>query len=629
MTISAHSLQEGLHALGFQHFRPGQREAIETLLEKRRLMLVAPTGGGKSLVYQLPATLLEGTTLVISPLIALMHDQVKALEERGVAATYLSSTLSDKEMWSRIDRLRDGTVKLAYVAPERLTFEGFRALLGRLRCPLIAVDEAHCVSQWGHDFRPEYRRIGEIVQLLPNARVMACTATATPFVVDDILRSLDLPADTPTQVQGFARPNLVLRAREVAGKRERCLEVDAQLKEALGAPSATRGAAIVYSFTRRDAEEEAQRLADAGWRADYYHAGLQGPRRTEIQEAFLAASLDVIVATNAFGMGIDRADVRAVVHLAPPGSIEAYYQEVGRAGRDSETAWGLLLTNPSDLPRRRRLIESDGAPEHVLDHHWGLFLELMRWVEGGSCRHDAILRYFHDTAEELGGCGRCDVCTTIEESETDAEAVALLVRKALSAVARVDKRFGLTAAAKLLKGTDDDRLTWSGLDQTSTHGMLADRNEKWILALLRRCVTAGWVSFTGHDRPLAVLTAEGSEVMSGRSPARLLLPPERVARTTSGRARKRPVPDDLDEAGSVLFERLRAHRLAVARATGVPPYVVASDRCLRDIASRAPKTLTELMQCHGIGPARAKQYGAGLLAVLVSAEQAGDAMAQA
>ncbi|MFI5006929.1 MAG: RecQ family ATP-dependent DNA helicase, partial [Solirubrobacterales bacterium] len=320
-------LDSGLARLGYASFRPGQREAILTLLETGRLLLVAPTGGGKSLIYQLPATLLPGTTLVISPLVSLMHDQVQALEARGVAATFLAATLSAEEMRERLKRLRAGGLKLAYVAPERLAYPGFRGLLRDLAVPLLAVDEAHCISEWGHDFRPDYLEIGALVEELRPPRVLACTATATPVVRDEILARLRLPPDTPQLVRGFARPNLGLRARVFSPERERDREVDGLLAEALGAPGAGRGTAIVYGPTRRSTEDEATRLAGRGWRTAAYHAGMNGRSRDAAQRAFMDGSLEVVVATNAFGMGIDRADVRAVVHLGPPGSVEAYYQE--------------------------------------------------------------------------------------------------------------------------------------------------------------------------------------------------------------------------------------------------------------------------------------------------------------
>ena len=410
-------LDAGLSRLGYVAFRPGQREAVETLLAQGRLLLVAPTGGGKSLIYQLPALLLGGTTLVISPLIALMQDQVEALNARGVAATFLASTVESGQMRARMAAAARGEYRLLYVAPERLSFPGFKSVLAGLRCPLVAVDEAHCISEWGHDFRPEYLEIGALLAELSGARVLACTATATPVVRDEILARLGLPADTPQLVRGFARPNLSLRAMEVEGRRERDGRVDAALVEALAGPAAGSGAAIVYAPTRRSAEEEGARLAGLGWRARVYHAGLSPGERDGAQRDFLEGRADVIVATNAFGMGIDRADVRAVVHLGPPSSLEAYYQEVGRAGRDGAPALGLVLISSRDLPLRRALIErgGDGATPDpaVVEHKWGLFLELMRWAEGGSCRHDAILRYFGDEAETLHGCGRCDVCRAL------------------------------------------------------------------------------------------------------------------------------------------------------------------------------------------------------------------------
>jgi ATP-dependent DNA helicase RecQ len=596
---------------------------VETLLAARRLLLVAPTGGGKSLIYQLPALLLPGTTLVVSPLISLMQDQVAALEARGVRATFLASTLEPRELRRRTAEVAAGRFELVYAAPERLLASGVHGLVRALACPLLAIDEAHCISEWGHDFRPEYLGLGELVKELPEARVLACTATATPVVRDEILARLGLDAATPQIVRGFARPNLALRAGEVAGARERERAVDALLAEALGVPAAPRGAAIVYAGTRRATEAEAARLARAGWRVDAYHAGLDGAVRDEVSRRFSARAVDVVVATNAFGMGIDRPDVRAVAHLAPPGSIEAYYQEVGRAGRDGADAVGLLLVSPGDLAQRRALLERDGGDPELVRHKWGLFLELLRYAEGGSCRHDAILRYFGDEAETLAGCGRCDACERLVDDAADDPQATLVVRKALSAVARIHDRFGLGAAAKLLRGEADPRLAGAGLDRTPTFGALRDRSEAWLQRLLRRCVSAGLVDLSGGERPLALLTPAGAAVMRAERPPRLLLPPaSEEAGERGGRARPRRdtgragAEAALDAAGLALFEALRRHRLEVARAEGVPPYVVATDRALRDVAALRPATLEALELAHGIGPAKARRYGRGILEVV-------------
>lgn len=625
----AASLESALRRFGFDSFRPGQREAVETLLERRKLLLVAPTGGGKSLTYQLPAAILPGTALVISPLIALMHDQVASLQAMGIPATFLAATLPAEEIRARMAGILAGHFKLVYVAPERLAHGGFRNLLARLDVSLVAVDEAHCISEWGHDFRPEYLQIGQFIQSTEPPRILACTATATPIVRDEILSRLGLPPDTPQIVRGFARPNLVLRVAELRSGKQREPMVDALLAEALGSATRPRGTAIVYSPTRKGTHQESERLAALGWRVSPYHAGLDGAHRERILETFKEGALDIVVATNAFGMGIDRGDVRAVIHLAPPGSMEAYYQEVGRAGRDGAPAHGLLLTTPNDVPLRRRLLEraAEESPEDgaaVLEHKWNLFLELMRWVEGGSCRHDAILRYFGDEAETLHGCGRCDVCVSLDEHDPRSdEEVALVVRKALSGVARVHGRLGLTAAAKLLRGQSDPRLQRAQLQETRTFGVLREHGEAWVMSLLRRCVTAGWVDFHGTEHPVVFLTEEGKAVMKGHRPGRLLLPPlERAApsgkSTASGRGRVQ-VEAELDDAALRLFEKLRQFRLERAKSEGVPPYVVASDRSLRDIALLRPRTLDQLALAHGIGPAKLERYGEPILQVVASA----------
>lgn len=614
-------LDSALHQLGYDAFRPGQREAVETLLEDGRVLLVAPTGGGKSLCYQLPAMLLPGTSLIISPLIALMADQVAALEARGVAATFLASTLDAATIRERLEKLARGDYKLVYIAPERLGAPQFRQVLNQLQVPMIAVDEAHCISEWGHDFRPEYMDIGRLVAELAPDHVMACTATATPVVRDEILVRLGLPPDTAQLVRGFARPNLALRATEVASAAERRRLTDESLVEALGGPGKGRGTAIIYAGTRKGTEAEAERLHRNGWHVAPYHAGLSSEERSRSQQAFIDGELEIVVATNAFGMGIDRGDVRAVIHLAPPGSVEAYYQEVGRAGRDGTDAIGLMCWQQADLPKRRRLLEwNDEGGEHladIIDHKWNLFLELIRWAEGGSCRHDAILRYFGDEAETLAGCGRCDVCLDVNSGQVDAEEATLLARKLLSGVARLGGRFGLKQVVRLLHGEPEDRLARMGLTETPTFGILRERSNDWITRALGRCVTAGWIRFSGDEHPVVALTDDGVAVMRGQRPARWIPPPDRSRSETRQRARTEAVHDDsLSAADRDLFEALRAERLRLAQEKGVPAYVVAHDRTLRELATLRPGSMEALSQVPGLGPKKAERYGEAFLDVI-------------
>lgn len=614
-------LDSALHQLGYDAFRPGQREAVETLLEDGRVLLVAPTGGGKSLCYQLPAMLLPGTSLIISPLIALMADQVAALEARGVAATFLASTLDAATIRERLEKLARGDYKLVYIAPERLGAPQFRQVLNQLQVPMIAVDEAHCISEWGHDFRPEYMDIGRLVAELAPDHVMACTATATPVVRDEILVRLGLPPETAQLVRGFARPNLALRATEVASAAERRRLTDESLVEALGGPGKGRGTAIIYAGTRKGTEAEAERLHRNGWHVAPYHAGLSSEERSRSQQAFIDGELEIVVATNAFGMGIDRGDVRAVIHLAPPGSVEAYYQEVGRAGRDGTDAIGLMCWQQADLPKRRRLLEwNDEGGEHladIIDHKWNLFLELIRWAEGGSCRHDAILRYFGDEAETLAGCGRCDVCLDVNSGQVDAEEATLLARKLLSGVARLGGRFGLKQVVRLLHGEPEDRLARMGLTETPTFGILRERSNDWITRALGRCVTAGWIRFSGDEHPVVALTDDGVAVMRGQRPARWIPPPDRSRSETRQRARTEAVHDDsLSAADRDLFEALRAERLRLAQEKGVPAYVVAHDRTLRELATLRPGSMEALSQVPGLGPKKAERYGEAFLDVI-------------
>jgi ATP-dependent DNA helicase RecQ len=655
-------LEQVLRArFGLSEFRRWQEEAIEAVLgEPGRALVVAPTGGGKSLTYQLPAVVLAdrasgggraATTIVLSPLVALMEDQVRALTARGIAATFLASTLDYEERRTREAGLVQGRYALVYLAPERLASDAFVALLERCAIELVAIDEAHCIAQWGHDFRPDYLRIGDLLRRLRPKRVLACTATATPGVRAEIAAQLGFSAGGYKEIlRGFARPNLHLAAQSVEGPKEARRALFELLGSALGAPRSPRGGAIVYAATRRATEEVTVLLRERGWNARAYHAGMDADVRTSVANAFAANELNVVVATNAFGMGIDRGDIRAVVHVQPPASIESYYQEVGRAGRDGDEAHGLLLCSGADIALRRRLAQlgTDGAsasPEQAA-RSWTLFRELLRYLDARTCRHDFVLRYFGDEREILGGCGHCDVCALLDERGDDEKgsgdepeaAVALVVRKALSGVARAQKRAGLQAIADMLHGDGGERTRRFGFDALSTFGLLSGHDRDWIVALLRALLAAGWIDLTPTEHPVPFVTRTGGEVMRAAIPARIILPAvERAKRRSASSARdagassrsrdgrKREEGPALDEANRPLFERLREHRGELARSRRVPAYVIALDRSLVELATHRPRSLEALARIYGFGPNRIEQYGQSFLDLLAQAVGVGDA----
>ena len=625
--MDSSSMEERLRArFGLDAFRPWQKEAIDALLfGEKRVLVVAPTGGGKSLCYQFPATELSGTSFVISPLIALMEDQVQSLTARGISATYLASNLDADERRKRERGMREGNYQLVYVAPERLAQSGYVESLAQLKPKFVAIDEAHCISQWGHDFRPDYLRLGEVLKALAPEHVLACTATATPAVRSEILQKLDLAeSETAVILRGFARPNLHLAAEQVDGSKERLTRIKETLREALGSPTRPVGAAIVYVGTRKLAEELATVIGKEGYSTASYHAGLDGEKRADVSRRFAIRKVNVVVATNAFGMGIDRSDVRAVIHANAPSSIEGYYQEVGRAGRDGQPAHGLLLTQFSDFGLRRRLLERGRDEGHEVDrahvdHQWRMFLDLMRYVDAGSCRHDFVLRYFGDERELLGGCGHCDVCEKLESQTSDNtlsdEDSLLVARKALAGVARNRGRAGLHAVADMLSGNESARLRELGLHELSTFGILKNYSKPWVLSLLRRLLAAGLVDLTAGEFPVPLLTKGGHEVMTGEKPLRLLMPRDEVKKRREKGEKKAkgasaPLPAGLDKG---LFDKLRETRMQLAKSQSVPAYVIAHDRTLQEITMLKPRSRTELGMAHGMGPARLDAYGDAFL----------------
>jgi ATP-dependent DNA helicase RecQ len=492
--------------------------------------------------------------------------------------------------------------------------------------------------QWGHDFRPDYLRIGEFIREHRPERVLACTATATPDTRQEIVRALGLPpGDTPVILRGFARPNLALSAKEIDGPRSAQAATEAALRNALGSSRSPRGAGIVYAGTRKLTERLAAALSQKGFGAEAYHAGLDGAVRARVANDFVTGNANVIVATNAFGMGIDRSDVRIVVHAQPPASIEAYYQEVGRAGRDGEPAEGLLLIAPGDIGLRRRLIElgsnGDRADEQAIARGWRLFRDLLRLVDARSCRHDFILRYFGDDAESLGGCGRCDVCHERLSNAVDPERVArdrLIVRKILAAVARADRRGGMVAVAEMLVGRATEKVSRMRFDQLSTFGLLRDMEERQVLAAVRACLAAGYVGLTPSEHPVPFLTPLGAKVMREEVENEVVLRDEArgaIGATSAGakasgepRAKKdktTPAREACPPEIQPRFDALRRVRAEIAKEEGVPAYVIAHDRALVALATDAPRTLREMTSVRGWGETKVARFGQRLLDALV------------
>lgn len=575
---------------GYDSFRKGQEEIIEGILNGRDTLAILPTGGGKSICYQIPALLLPGTSLVISPLISLMKDQVDALRRVGVAAAFLNSSLGAAEYREVMRGALQGEYKLLYVAPERLDAPMFQSLSEQLVIPMIAIDEAHCVSQWGHDFRPSYRQLAGWIGRMPNRPLVAAfTATATNEVADDICDMLKL-RDPGRYVTGFARPNLSLSVVTGADKKRFLEKFIADRKDQSG---------IVYTATRKEAEDVCAALTRSGIAAGKYHGGLSDTERAETQERFRFDDIRVMVATNAFGMGIDKPNVRYVLHWQMPGDLESYYQEAGRAGRDGEESECVLLFEPADMQVQRFLIEQGTGDTERKSIQLSKLHTMMNYSRTQRCLQQFIVDYFGEKGVEA--CGKCSSCLDKSEPVNRTEEAKM----ALSCVGRMKGRFGVMMAAKVLKGSRDKRLLEFGLDRLSTYGLMRHLPEKEIADWLYWLVAEGYLRLSEGQYPTVSLTANALPVLEGR---------EMITQRMRTTVRQAASSDGF--AASPLFETLKQWRKEKAAAEGVPPFMLFFDATLKEIAVAHPLSIEDLMNVKGIGAAKADKYGAELLAIL-------------
>ncbi|WP_080836736.1 DNA helicase RecQ [Cohnella massiliensis] len=594
-------LERALEALrayyGYDSFRSGQAELIRAILEGRDALGVMPTGAGKSVCYQIPAILLPGTSLVVSPLISLMKDQVDALTAAGIPATYINSSLSAQETNERLRNLVQGKYKLVYIAPERLESERFMSLVGQLDIPLVAVDEAHCVSQWGHDFRPSYLTIVRLLRRIePRPVVAAFTATATDVVKADIAERLAL--DSPVRVTtGYARDNLTLSVVKNVDKREYLLRYIRERPNQAG---------IVYAATRREVEGCYRFLREMGFRAGYYHAGRTEEERAEVQDAFLRDDIQLIVATNAFGMGIDKSNVRFVVHYNMPKNLEAYYQEAGRAGRDGEAGECVLLFSGQDTMTQKFFIDRSEADEERKRNDYRLLNDMVEYVNTSDCLQRAIVRYFGERDAEP--CGRCGNCTD-ERELRDVTDEAKLVFACVSAMRQ---RFGVTLTAKVLRGANDVKVRQFGFDRLSVYGRLSGVSEKELTQLIHALVADGYLRLSDSQYPVLQLQEKVRDVMSGE--ARVLRRAEAPAPAGRGRASRGSAAASAGGAANPeLFERLRKLRKELADREGVPPFVIFHDSTLLEMCRAMPRSSDELRGVKGIGDAKFAKYGQAFL----------------
>ena len=585
---------------GYTGFRPLQREAMDAVLQGRDSLLVLPTGGGKSLCFQAPALVREGLALVISPLISLMKDQVDTLVANGVSAACLNSAMSTADRNMVIAGLREGRYRLLYVAPERIAGEGGGWLSWLLAtCPVsfVAIDEAHCISHWGHDFRPEYRQLGTLRGQLPQVSFHAFTATATARVRRDIVEQLGLH-DSVTLVGSFDRPNLLFRVLPRTSLKTQVLQVLARHAGEAG---------IIYCPTRRDVDDLAAWLLEQGYRARPYHAGLSDDERHANQDAFLTEAVDIIVATVAFGMGIDRSDVRFVIHAGAPQSLEHYQQEAGRAGRDGLEAECVLIVSAGDFLRWREILNKNGE---LTEDRQTLLRDMERYAASVGCRHKRLVGYFGETFARPD-CGACDYC--LGELESVADPVTL-ARKILSGVARVGQRFGAAHVTSVLRGNASEQVQTRRHHTLSVFGLLADVSVDEMRGYIDQLIAHGLLQQSGDQYPVLQLTGDGAALL--RDPAAgsaLSLARQRKPQKGRGPARSRVETESWEGVDRDLFEALRALRLRLARARGVPPYVIFHDTTLRELAKHKPTSLDALRHIYGVGARKAEDHGESVL----------------
>ncbi len=585
-------IQDTLRAVfGFTSFRPNQETIITNILDKKDVFAVMPTGGGKSLCYQLPALMMEGTAIVISPLISLMKDQVDAARENGIAALFMNSSLDQKEIAEIFRRLRDHQVKLLYIAPERFAMPQFLDTLKNIPLSLFAIDEAHCISEWGHDFRPDYLSLSVIPTLFPQVPIAAFTATATHKVQQDIIRKIGLR--TPHSVRAsFNRPNLFYQVLPKS-------KIEQQLLEFLKDHEGESG--IIYRTTRDAVTTTARFLASSGFKALPYHAGLSAEEREKNQEAFNKDEAPVIVATIAFGMGIDKSNVRFVVHADLPRHIEAYYQETGRAGRDGEPAHCLLYFSRGDIPKIRYFIDKmEDESERAIAME--KLNQTVRFASHNVCRRKQLLSFFGEVYPE-NNCAACDICIG-SAKQVDISTDARIV---MSAVARTSERFGIVHIIDIVIGADTKRVKELGHHELKTFGAGRDKDKNHWRFIVNELLAQELIRQDGDRYPVLKLTPKGAAVLTGKEEVFGLKREEIKAKE---RRRKAGDAGSFDET---LFERLRLVRKKIAEASRVPPYVVFSDKTLHEMCRHFPKTDSEMRRISGVGDVKLERYGEAFL----------------
>ncbi|MEY4093664.1 MAG: ATP-dependent helicase RecQ [Acidobacteriota bacterium] len=568
---------------------------MDAVIAGRDSLLVLPTGGGKSICFQAPALMSDGLAVVVSPLISLMKDQVDTLNGNGVPAACYNSSMPAEQKSEVARGIRDGKYRLLYVAPERLVGDGgdgFQNLLSSRPISFVAIDEAHCISQWGHDFRPEYRQMARLRERWPSISLHAYTATATARVRRDIVAQLGL-RDATELVGSFDRPNLVYRVLARASLKTQILEVLERHRGQAG---------IIYCSSRKEVDSLAQWLQDTGWRARPYHAGMPDDERHRNQDAFLNEEIDLVVATVAFGMGIDRSDVRFVIHAGAPQSLEHYQQESGRAGRDGLEAECVLIASGADFLKWRMMLEKNGE---LSDARRSLLRDMERYAASVGCRHKRLVSYFGETFTK-DDCGACDYCLGELEAVGDTVTVA---RKILSCVARVGQRFGAAHVTNVLRGSDSEQVRSRGHHELSVFGLMKDATIDELRGYIDQLLAHGLLQQAGDEYPILQITAEGLALLkdAGAAPELSLARLKRPDRRSQKRARVET--EGWDGVDRDLFEELRVLRMEIARRRRVPPYVIFHDTTLREIARSKPKTKEELRHVYGVGDRKAEDLG--------------------